>query len=52
MTYEEAIKIRVSRADARAEIERHDSEGWEAFLCEVGDRDEYTGLEVLNWLGY
>jgi len=52
MTYDEAIEARVSRAEARAEIALHDCEGWDAFLRDLGDRDEYAGREVLDWLGY
>lgn len=51
--YFEACEATVSRAEARAEIERHDVDGGFAlFLVEVGDRDEYQGKEVLDWLGY
>ena len=53
MSYEEAIETTVSREEARREIERHDIDGTFAdFLSEVGDRAEYSGEEVLAWLGY
>lgn len=42
----------VSRAEALAEIDRHEVEGGrDAFLSEVGGRLEYIGVEVLEWLG-
>lgn len=51
--YYEACEATISRAMARAEIERHDVEGgFDLFLLEVGDRDAYEGKEVLDWLGY
>ena len=53
MTYDEAIKAMVSREQARLEIAKHDVDGgFEAFLIEVGDREQYSGQEVLDWLGY
>ena len=43
----------VTRAEVIAEIDRHDVEGGSAaFLAEVGDKPEYIGSEVLDWLGY
>jgi hypothetical protein len=50
-TYDEAREITVSREEARAEIQRHRAD-FAAFLTEVGDRQEYDGKEVLDWLGY
>lgn len=55
MNYEDAVDATVTREEARREIQRHDlpnGEGWELFLEEVGDKPEYTGEEVLAWLGY
>lgn len=53
MSYEDAIEATVSREEARREIARHDIGGtFEDFLHEVGDRAEYSGEEVLAWLGY
>ena len=52
MDFEEACVAIVTRHEARAEIDKHACEGWEAFLREVGDRTEYSGAEVLGWLGY
>ena len=47
----EALDLEVTRAEAIAEIDRHDVEGGSAFLA-VGDKPEYIGSEVLDWLGY
>jgi hypothetical protein len=53
MNYHDACEEIVSRDEARIEIERHDTDGgFAVFLEEVGDRPEYTGQEVLDWLGY
>lgn len=52
MDYETAIFAVVTREEARQEIARHDGDGWEAFLADIGDKSEYTGAEVLGWLGY
>lgn len=52
-TYEEACEAEVTREEARLEIAKHDVDGGFAlFLKEVGDRETYTGREVLDWLGY
>jgi len=52
MTYDEAIEVTVSRAQAKREISLHDCDGWDAFVADVGDKPYYTGAEVLDWLGY
>ncbi len=57
MTYEQAMGAVVSKAEAIAEIRLHPTEqdaelDISDFLIEVGDRPEYTGAEVLDWLGY
>ncbi len=53
MNYEDACEATVSREEARREIDRHDCDGgFDAFLADVGDKPEYTGAEVLDWLGY
>lgn len=53
MNYHEAIEAEVSREEARREIEKHDCDGgFEQFLKDVGDKETYTGEEVLGWLGY
>ena len=51
MTFEEAMEATVSKAEAVAEIRRHGHDPAQFFL-EVGDRSEYEGREVLEWLGY
>jgi hypothetical protein len=52
-TYLEACEATVTRAEARAEIDRHDVDGgFERFVQEVGDQPEYSGQQVLDWLGY
>jgi hypothetical protein len=53
LCYEDACEEIVTRAEAEAEIAKHDCDGgFPAFLAEVGDRPEYQGNEVLDWLGY
>ncbi len=55
MTYEEAIEATVTKAEARhcIEVEHQvNEEGWEQFLEEHGDHDEYAGADVLSFLGY
>lgn len=51
MTYEEAMEAIVSKAAAIAEIRRHHQDPVE-FFDDVGERDEYQGSLVLEWLGY
>jgi hypothetical protein len=52
MTYEEALDgEEVSRYEAEREIRRHHADP-ALFLAEMGDREFYTALEVLEWLGY
>lgn len=51
MTYLEACDALVSREEARREVTKHGVE-FSEFLAEVGDRETYTGEEVLGWLGY
>lgn len=53
MNYDDACEASVTRAEAAAEIARHDCDGtFQDFLADVGDKDEYLGSEVLGWLGY
>ena len=50
-TYEDACEAVVTRAAALKEVKKHScDEG--LFLLEVGDKFEYTGQEILDWLGY
>ena len=52
MTYEEALDgAEVSRYEAVREIRRHHADVL-LFFTEMGERDMYTALEVLEWLGY
>ena len=52
-TYEEAIEEELSDLEARAFIEEHDVEGgWDGFVNDVGNKETYTGKEVLDWLNY
>ena len=51
MDYEEAIECTISRKTAYREIKIHHAD-WQEFIAEVGDKNTYTGAEVLNWLGY
>jgi len=51
MSYDEAREATVTRAEALAEVKRHGC-SVEEFLSEMGDRDEYSGSDVLDWLGY
>lgn len=51
MDYEEAIEATVTRAQAQREIECHGLR-FADFVSEVGDRAQYRGSEVLEWLGY
>lgn len=37
--------------EARIEIERHGKVWWD-FTQEHGEKEAYTGEEVLGWLGY
>jgi len=51
MDYEEAVDAIISRTEAKHEIEKHGL-SWIEFLAEVGDKQEYEGSEILDWLGY
>ncbi|WP_406853342.1 hypothetical protein WEU32_06815 [Brevundimonas sp. BH3] len=51
MSYEQACEYITDRIGARHEIEMHNAD-WSLFLEEVGDKAEYVGSEVLDWLGY
>lgn len=51
MTYEEATEATVGRQSAFEEIRKH-SLLWCDFVKDVGNKEHYTGKEVLDWLGY
>jgi|11_taG_2_1085331.scaffolds.fasta_scaffold02625_12 archaellum biogenesis protein FlaJ (TadC family) len=51
MNYHEALDAEVTAAEAKAEIKKHDA-SWHDFIREYGDRNEYMGKEVLDFLGY
>ena len=51
MDYNEAMKTRVTRTEAEREIKNHDAL-FNDFVLEYGDKPEYKGADVLNWLGY
>lgn len=48
---EDAMEAEVTKAEAKAEIKKHKLE-WNDFIEEVGDKELYSGSEVLEWLGY
>ena len=47
-----ARSITVTQAEAKREIAKHDGEGWTQFLIDCGDKANYPGSVVLDWLGY
>jgi hypothetical protein len=52
MTYEEAMDgAEVSRYEAEREIRRHHADP-ALFFAEMGEREMYAALDVLEWLGY
>ena len=51
MDYHEACEAIVARQEARLELEAHDAPFYE-FTQERGDREEYYGYEIHNFLGY
>lgn len=51
MQLHNALDAIVTKAEALHEILRHAC-NFAEFLQDVGDKDEYTGKEVLGWLGY
>jgi hypothetical protein len=51
MSYLEALEANITKAEAIQEIRKHSLDPAE-FFAEVGERDEYIGEEILNWLGY
>jgi hypothetical protein len=51
MTYDESMEAQVTRAEALAELGRHQADQAE-FFAEMGDKETYAGAAVLAWLGY
>ena len=51
MTLDEAFEATITKAEAISEIEKHGHAPAE-FFADVGERAEYTGQDVLGWLGY
>lgn len=51
MTYDEAIDATITRKEAIEEIKKHGINPAE-FFQEIGEKEEYIGSDVLNWLGY
>ena len=51
MTYYEAVGATVTRIQAQREVSAHGL-SWEDFIADVGDKSEYQGTEVLDWVGY
>ncbi len=51
MTYEEACEKTFIRKETIQIIKEHQIDP-EEFFEEVGYKNEYTGTELLNWLGY
>lgn len=51
MSLEDAMDATVTKAQAQAEIKKHDQD-WNEFVRDVGDKPSYKGSEVLEWLGY
>lgn len=51
MTFDDAVESTGTREEAINEVILHYGTS-EEFLIEVGDKPEYSGREVLEWLGY
>ncbi len=51
-TYDDAAAAEISRSEAERIIGDHDCEGWQTFLADIGDKEVYSGQEILDWLGY
>tara|TARA_R110001632_G_scaffold64062_1_gene152589 strand:- start:506 stop:670 length:165 start_codon:yes stop_codon:yes gene_type:complete len=49
--YEEALEITLTAVQAKREVEKHNL-NFNDFINEVGDKESFTGEQVLNWLGY
>ena len=51
MGYSEAIEYTVTKEEARKEIRLHGLR-FRDFTSDLGNKQNYSGSEVLNWLGY
>ena len=51
MNYEEAVGTMVSARMAQREVEAHGL-SFDDFVKEKGNKAQYKGSTVLNWLGY
>lgn len=51
MKYEQALNYKLTRKETKNYIQRHGLR-FTDFENEVGSKQIYKGLEVLNWLGY
>jgi len=51
MRYSEAIEYIVTKEEVKKEIRLHGLR-FKDFIEDLGNRPNYSGLEVLNWLGY
>lgn len=51
MYYYEACDAEITRQEAIREIKKHGLDPTE-FFTDVGDKEEYIGQEILDWLGY
>lgn len=51
MSYDDALEVIVSKREAIAEIKAHGLDPY-AFFYEIGEKEEYVGIDVLSWLGY
>lgn len=50
--YWTSYDMTVTREEARIEIEKHETDGgFEQFVAEYGDLDEYEGQDVLGFIG-
>ena len=51
MSYDDALEVIVSKREAIAEIKAHGLDPYD-FFYEIGEKEEYVGIDVLSWLGY
>ena len=51
MDYDDACEYTPTRSEIEREIKAHGSDPRD-FFDDTGNKTEYTGQDVLNWLGY